>query len=404
MSAKVLAAALFPLLLLAAGAAEPASVGAKEKEDARQRERELRELRGRIETLQKDLAKTEGSKSEAADALRESERAISDANRELRDLTRQSRDASKRVAELNADAKAREKALKGQQALLARLLYRHYLAGPSEPLQLLLNQEDPHQIARRLHYLGYISRAHAVLISDLRSGLARLQDVTREAEREATKLSKVTAEQQAQRRRLEKEKRARGQVLTRISRDLDRQRREITTLKRDEDRLAKLVERLAKLMARSKPKAAPRVRNERVPQGATGDNAFRDLKGRLRLPVRGELTNRFGSPRSDGGVVWKGLFIVARAGEEVRAVADGRVVFADWLRGFGNLLIIDHGDAYMSLYGNNEALFKQVGDAIRGGEAVGAVGNSGGNADSGLYFELRYQGRPLDPLDWVSIR
>ena len=88
----------------------------------------------------------------------------------------------------------------------------------------------------------------------------------------------------------------------------------------------------------------------------------------------------------------------------MRAVADGRVVFADWLRGFGNLLIIDHGDAYLSLYGNNEALYKQVGDAIRGGEAVGAVGNSGGNAHSGLYFELRYQGRPLDPLDWVSIK
>ena len=403
MNAKALAAALLPLLLLAAAAAEPASVSAKDKESAKQKERELRELRGRIESLQKDLSKTEGSKSEAADALRESERAISDANRELRDLTRQSREAAKRVAELNAEAKTRDKDLRSQQALLARLLYRHYLAGPSEPLQLLLNQEDPHQIARRLHYLGYVSRARAGLIAELRAGLARHQEIAREAEREAAKLSKVTAEQQAQRRRLEKEKRARGQVLTRISRDLERQRREITTLKRDEDRLAKLVERLARLMARSKP-PAPRVRNERVPQAATGDSAFRDLKGRLRLPVRGELANRFGSPRSDGGVVWKGLFIVARAGEEVRAVADGRVVFADWLRGFGNLLIIDHGDAYMSLYGNNEALYKQVGDAIRGGETVSAVGNSGGNADSGLYFELRYQGRPLDPLDWVSIK
>jgi septal ring factor EnvC (AmiA/AmiB activator) len=102
-------------------------------------------------------------------------------------------------------------------------------------------------------------------------------------------------------------------------------------------------------------------------------------------------------------VLWKGLFFAARAGEEVRAVADGRVVFADWLRGFGNLLIIDHGDAFMSLYGNNEALFKRVGDIIHGGEAVGAVGNSGGNDRSGLYFELRHQGRPLDPLDWVKM-
>ena len=131
---------------------------------------------------------------------------------------------------------------------------------------------------------------------------------------------------------------------------------------------------------------------------------FEQLKGRLALPVRGELGNRFGSPRIDGGVTWKGVFIAARAGEDVRAVADGRVVFADWLRGFGNLLIVDHGDAYMSLYGNNESLYKRVGDEIRGGEAVAAVGASGGNADSGLYFELRYQGRPLDPLDWVSIR
>jgi septal ring factor EnvC (AmiA/AmiB activator) len=392
-----LAAGVPPLLLLLASpAAEPASVSAKEKE------RELRELRGRIEALQKGLAETEGSRSEAADALRESERAISDANRQLRALTRQSREAGRRVEELKAESREREEALKGQQRQLAALLYQHYLSGPSEPLQLLLNQEDPHDIARRLHYLGYVSRARAELIADLRAGLARLKEVAREAEREAAKLSAVTAAQQAQRRRLEREKRARGQVLTRISRDLQRQRREITTLKRDENRLARLVERLAKLMARSK--GAPRLRNERVPQGATGGSAFRDLKGRLRLPVRGELANRFGSPRSDGGVLWKGLFIVARTGEEVRAIADGRVVFADWLRGFGNLLIIDHGDAYMSLYGNNEALYKEVGDAIRGGEALGAVGNSGGNADSGLYFELRHQGRPLDPLDWVSIR
>ena len=107
-------------------------------------------------------------------------------------------------------------------------------------------------------------------------------------------------------------------------------------------------------MARAKP--APRLRNERVPDGGRRRTApSPELKGRLDLPVRGELANRFGSPRADGGVVWKGLFIAARAGEEVRAVADGRVVFADWLRGFGNLLIVDHGDAYMSLYGNNES-------------------------------------------------
>jgi septal ring factor EnvC (AmiA/AmiB activator) len=390
------AGALFLLLLLASPPAEPASAGAKAKE------KELRELRGRIESMQKRLAAAEESKSEAADALRESERAISEANRELRELGGQSREHSKRLAELNAESRRREQALKAQQALLAGLLYRHYLGGQAEPLRLLLNREDPNQISRRLHYFGYISRARAELITELRAGLARLRELAQEAEQKAAELSAVTAEQRAQRARLEREKRARNQVLARISRDIERQRREIGTLKRNEARLAQLVANLAKLMARSKP--APRPRGERAPAVLPDDSPFGRLKGRLSPPVRGELANRFGSPRSDGGVLWKGLFIAARAGEEVRAVADGRVVFADWLRGFGNLLIIDHGDAFMSLYGNNEALYKRVGDIIHGGEAVAAVGNSGGNADSGLYFELRYQGRPLDPLDWVKIK
>jgi septal ring factor EnvC (AmiA/AmiB activator) len=387
------AGVLFLLLLLASPAAAPASPGAKEKE--------LRELRGRITALQKQLAAAEESKNEAADALRESERAISEANRELRELGSQAREHSKRLAELNAEARQRERALQAQQALLAGLLYRHYLGGQAEPLKLLLNREDPNQIARRLHYFGYISRARAEAIAELRAGLARLRELAREAEQKAAELSAVTAEQRTQRARLEREKRTRNQVLAKISRDIERQRREIGTLKRDETRLARLVASLAKLMARAKP--APRSRGERAP-AAIDDSPFGRLRGRLSPPVRGELANRFGSPRSDGGVLWKGLFFAARAGEEVRAVADGRVVFADWLRGFGNLLIIDHGDAFMSLYGNNEALFKRVGDIIHGGEAVAAVGNSGGNAHSGLYFELRHQGKPLDPLDWVNIK
>ena len=141
-----------------------------------------------------------------------------------------------------------------------------------------------------------------------------------------------------------------------------------------------------------------------TPAAPPDDSPFARLRGRLSPPVRGELANRFGSPRSDSGVLWKGLFFAARAGEEVRAVADGRVVFADWLRGFANLLIIDHGDAFMSLYGNNEALYKRVGDIIHGGEAVATVGSSGGAETSGLYFEIRHQGRAFDPLPWVSSR
>jgi septal ring factor EnvC (AmiA/AmiB activator) len=391
---NALRAGFLLFLLLASPAAQPAGAGAKEKE--------LQELRSRIEALQKQLANSEETKSEAADALRESERAISEANRSLRELGVQSKEINRELVALGAESRKNEDTLKAQQVLLARLLYHHYLGGQTEPLKLLLNREDPNEVARRIHYFGYISRARAALIVELRASLARLKDLSQEAQQKAIELAAVTAEAQAQRKVLEREKRAHNQVLSRVSRDIQRQRREIGTMKRDENRLARLVESLAKLVARSK--STPRVRNERVPQASAGDSPFLDLKGKLNLPVRGELANRFGSPRADGGVVWKGLFIAARPGEEVRAVADGRVVFADWLRGFGNLLIVDHGDAYMSLYGNNEALYKRVGDTIRGGESIATVGASGGNADSGLYFELRYQGRPMDPLDWVNIR
>jgi septal ring factor EnvC (AmiA/AmiB activator) len=126
------------------------------------------------------------------------------------------------------------------------------------------------------------------------------------------------------------------------------------------------------------------------------------LKGLLKLPVRGELMNRFGAPREEGGLSWKGLFIRAAEGAEVKVVAAGRVVFAEWLRGFGNLLIVDHGQGYMSLYSNNESLYKQPGEGVKAGDVIAAAGNSGGQADTGVYFELRHQGRPINPMAWVK--
>lgn len=387
--------ALLFILFLASRTTLAAATAAGAKE-------ELRELRGKIEALQKRLADAEESKSEAADALQESERAISDANRSLRELAQQSGAVNQRLAELRAESHRGEETLKSQRALLARLLYQQYLGGRTEPLRLLLNREDPNRIARQLHYFGYISRARANFIGELRGSLARLKALAHETEQKALELAAIATEQTAQKRRLEQEKRARTQVLTRIAREIRQQQREISTLRRNENRLTRLIEQLGRIIARTP--APPRLRNERVPDGSGDGGAFGRLKGQLRLPVRGELGNRFGSQRSDGGLTWKGLFIAARPGEEVRAIAAGRVVFADWLRGFGNLLIIDHGGAYMSLYGNNETLYKRVGEVIQGGDAVAAVGNSGGNPDSGLYFELRHEGKPLDPLIWVNVR
>lgn len=374
---------------------------------------ELQKLRSRIEALQRQITGAEASRNEAADALRESERAISETNRELAELEQSHRTVSQRAVALRGEADKASGTLAGQQALLARLVYQQHVQHTGtqpETLRILLSGDNPNVLARELMYLGYVSRARADAIRDLRDNLAKLKSLTDEAAAKAAELAAIAAEQVAQRKRLQDEKTRHAAVLARLSRDITRQRQEVGTLQRNESRLTRLVEELTRIVrAPAKPPAGrPRdksqrvERSDRLPEPLTG--MFSKLRGQLALPVRGELTGRFGSPRSDGGLTWKGLFLTARGGEAVRAVAAGRVVYADWLRGFGNLLIIDHGEGYMSLYGYNETLLKRVGDDVRGGDPVAHVGASGGSGESGLYFELRHQGKPFDPMTWMSAR
>ena len=190
-----------------------------------------------------------------------------------------------------------------------------------------------------------------------------------------------------------------GRDPRRLLAQLREQRRQVKYLERDESRLSRLVEELSRVLATT---ALPR--NEKIPEAGGTEGVFEAMKGKLRLPIRGELSNRFGAQRASGGPTWKGLFIRSAGGQEVRAVASGRVVFSDWLRGFGNLLIVDHGQGYLTIYGNNESVLKQVGETVRGGDIVATVGASGGNAESGLYFEIRYKGKPFDPMSWVSLK
>jgi len=381
------------LLFALAALAAPAQAAPKE---------ELEELRGRIGELQKQLAESEESKAEAGDSLRESERAVSETNRKLYQLAEQRRQVNAALTKLRSRARTVEADIAAEQATLSNLLYQQYVTGQSDAVKLVLNREDPNEIARQLHYLGYVSRARAELLASLRYNLANLEKLAGETRDKSAELRALQNEEASQKRRLEKEKAERQHVYTRVSSEIAQSRKQLSTLKRDEERLTRLIERLAKEVARKKP--GKRITNQALPSADSGSGPFRKLKGRLRLPVLGELMNRFGSQRKDSGLSWKGLFISAEPGREVKAIAGGRVVYADWLRGFGNLMIVDHGDGYMSLYGNNEALLKQVGDETRAGDTIAAIGNSGGNPDSGLYFELRYQGKPFDPLPWVTLK
>ena len=361
-------------LLLLAGAAQ-----ATQQDD-------LEKLRKRISALQQDFDKSSESRAEAADNLRESERAISNSNRRLHELAQQQQSANRELSQLQQRASAIDRELQGQQAMLGRLLYQQYMdGGEQEYLKLLLNNDDPNQVARELRYYEYIARNRAATLQSLRNGRARLQAVTDQARKKSDEIASLQAEERDQRQLLERDKHAHQLMLNKISQQMKQQRREIGHLQRNESRLSQLVEKLAHIL----------------PDAQTDSVAFKSLRGKLPLPVKGRVTNKFGARRPESTMPWTGWFLRTSPSQPVKAVAAGRVVYADWLRGFGNLLIIDHGQGYMSLYGNNETLYKQVGDSLRGGDLIATVGSSGGNADSGLYFELRFEGKPFDPGKWV---
>lgn len=368
----------------------------------------LEQLHERLEALKKELGNTEEKHSEAADELKQSEKAISEANRKLYELNRQHQERSKSLESLQQQKAELESTLQQQQKLLGEQLYQQYLNGQQGYLQLLLQQQDPNAIARNLQYFSYISRARADLIAGMRDNLDKVAKLNEQTTAELQQLADLRQAQEKERQELQSQKQQRRKVLSKLSAQIKSQRGEIDKLKRDEKRLSELVKKLSRIVPRKAPvkkKDADRpvARNEALPSSDISGN-FAALKGKLNLPVRGDITNRFGDERKDTGVSWKGVFIRSAEGSEVKSVAPGIVVFADWLRGFGNLLIVDHGDDYMTLYANNQALLKKVGEEVKGGDTIASVGNSGGNEEAGLYFELRHQSKPLDPLRWSTVR
>ena len=408
--------ALFMLLSggsFAAPTAKPAKAAAPTASEVSEKQGDLKELRGQIESLRKEMAAAEGQRASAADQLKGVEQEISVTQRDLHKLSAQKTRLQETLKDLGRQSGDLEQQLGRQQEQLERLIYRQYLQGSPDALQLILNGDDPNQTARDLHYLSIIGKARGQMLREIGATLQRKQALATTTRERADDLHEVETKQKEQHGKLLAQREQRKEMLEKISAKISEQRREIGNLQRDEKRLSQLIERLARIIAaqsaaRREAKAppaggkspAPEISNESTPGVTAG--SFAQQKGSLRLPVRGVVSNRFGAARQEGSN-WKGLFIRAGAGSEVKAIAAGRVVFADWMRGFGNLMIVDHGGNYLSIYGNNDALLKQVGDTLRGGETIASVGNSGGNPESGLYFELRHNGQPIDPLKWVKI-
>uniref|UniRef100_Q47IG5 Peptidase M23B n=1 Tax=Dechloromonas aromatica (strain RCB) TaxID=159087 RepID=Q47IG5_DECAR len=445
-----------PLVDAKPSASEKKSAPAVAAPEIAEKQADLGELRSRIEGLRKELSTSEENKADAGDRLRESERQISRLQRELHELNDQRSRLQSRLKNLEQQSQELGVTLSQQQAQLEKLLYKQYLRGTPDSLQLLLNGDDPNQMARDLHYLSAIALTRAELMGEINATLDKKKSLAADAKERSAELAEIEVEQQKRHADLQKQREDRMALYAQISSKVSAQRKEIGNLQQNERRMTQLIDRLSKILAAQAAQAAKaaeaaraaearqaatrqkekerekeREKDKRHPQTeereiarpapniepsrprtveaenryepAASDGSFARQRGNLRLPVRGAVSGRFGSPR-DGGGTWRGLFIKAGSGSEVKAIAGGRVVFSEWMRGFGNLLIVDHGDAYLSIYGNNDSLLKQVGQAVKGGETVATVGNSGGNPESGLYFELRHQGQPIDPMKWASLK
>lgn len=443
----LIAALVWPLLTVHAEPTTKLSERARQKQIA---EETRADLRKKLSELKENILKTEKAHTHAADALAASEAAISNANRSLRELSTEQAKTQAQLTTLSKNQQELEASITKQRARLSKILRNQYQNGQQDHLKLMLSGENPNQIGRELRYLGYVSLAQSKVITELDNNLRAVEDNKTKAEEARAALEEIAQEQREQKALLEKEKNNRKSLVTKLSSKLQNQRKEAGNLAKDEERLASLVDRLTNLIAqqrkaeeaaalakkrakqskevtasrersteksvekpaakntekeasanvKNKPTSAVDVEEDSAPE-FSGHNDFAKLRGKLRMPVKGELVASFGSKRNDGPS-WKGLFIKAGEGTDVKAAADGVVIFADWMRGFGNLLIIDHGSQYMTIYGNNQSLLKRPGDKVKMAEVVAAAGNSGGNEHSGLYFEMRHQGRAIDPLVWIN--
>ncbi|AKS41969.1 murein hydrolase activator EnvC family protein [Wenzhouxiangella marina] len=375
----------FVLLGLGLLAFSSASQGQSEAEEAELTAR-LEAVRAEIETIRAGLAEALSERDSELDRLAEADRAVSSAERDRRRTGDRIEQTETDIGALDSQAEVLEGQLADHAQGLARQLRWIHRQGSDSRLKLLLNQDDPRQVSRQLAYQGYLSRQRVNLMAEMQTTLARLEE-TREAlliQRE--RLRELAREQDANLARLQSARTEREAALRVIEARVQSDQERLAALERDEQELASLLDQLAASLADIPPEAD-------VPSLA-------DLRGALPWPLEGRPLHRFGQQRA-GELTWNGWLIPGSRGDDVRAVAYGRVAYADWLRGYGLILIVDHGDGFMSLYAHNEALLRDVGDWVGPGEVIASVGNSGGVPETGLYFELRRNGDPINPASWL---
>jgi septal ring factor EnvC (AmiA/AmiB activator) len=375
-------------LLLLAGILLGASGPSHSREGARQ-EAQLQQLRDRIQTLQENLNDTRDQRDAVREEVRGLEQRIGELLHTLHDLDVRIRADDRKLGQLRDRARHERQNLGLHKVTLERQVRAAYMMGQQEYSKMLLNQKDPTSVARVLTYYQYLNRARTERISTIKSSLTRLNALEDEIREHSRALTALRQEEQQKKETLQTARTRRSGLLVSLNRQVRGQTQEIDRLHADEKRLGQLLSELNTVL--------PEVP---LPRGAR----LADMRGRLPLPTRGRVVARYGEQMNIGHLKWRGLFIAGREGQDVISVSRGRVAYADWLRGFGLLLILDHGDGYMTLYGHNQSLLKEVGDWVDAGVVIASLGSTGDAPQPGLYFEIRYRGEPRDPMIWCKAR
>lgn len=367
----------------------PAIANDQQKADA---ERQRQAVQQEIAQVQKQLKRDQSRGDTLQRELRAIERQAATLGKERRALARQEVEQAARLKELKAQQAESQKALYQERTALAEQLRSAYLAGHSERLSLVLSQDDPALLGRVLSYHDYVNQARLEQLEVVQSRVAKLTAVETKLQVAAKRLSRLRLQQDQNAAKLKRQRASREAILAQQKATIRSREQQLTGLKEQQAQLQQLLGSLREAIKRAPPPPAQRKNPVSLSQ----------LKGKLKMPVNGRVRHNYGESRLSGKMRWRGLQLAAQRGAEVKAIAPGQVVFSDWLGRHGLMIIIDHGYGYLSLYGQGESSLVAVGDWIDEGTVIATAGDSGGQSESGLYFEIRHKGQQRDPRAWCK--
>ena len=352
-----------------------------EEADSQQR---LQQIRGNISEIKQTLGSDKKQQQQQQQQLSKLEKEIASLSRSKQKTQHKLKQQKKNQQQLKIETKKLRQKLGKQQHNLSQQIQAGYTAGQQQQLKLLLNQTSPAAAGRNMTYYSYFSRAQINAANQTQDDLKQLSNTETQLQQSSKKLKKLEKQQQLQQQKLQQRQSQRKTLLSKLNSEINSKQQRLKQLQEDETALSKLLQNLPSQTQDSK----------------IDFSNLSKLKGKLKWPTKGKIKNRFGSPRNQGKMKWQGITINGKEGQAIYSIAPGRVIFADWIRGYGLMLIIDHGNGYMSLYGHNQSLYKDVGDEISSNETIAALGNSGGNNSTNLYFEMRHKGKPINPATW----